>query len=339
MLRWSQKNQSKLEPITRLTPTPTTGEKTITQKNPIIRARTPIATQPESIIYPNIDTFDFETLIIKQKKGILSLINNVEKQIITKKSKFFVEYLGEGINLDMNFIPAGTFMMGSSNNELKRAKDENPQHRVKLSSFYMSKYPITQSQWRTVASFDQVKRPIKVNPSFFKGDNLPVERVSWLDAQEFCQRLTKYTKRKYRLPTESEWEYACRGGTTTPFFFGDIITNDFANYDGRASYKIKATGKYEKKTSPVGSFCPNPFGLYDLHGNIWEWCEDHYSPTYTHKPKDGSAFYSTMMNQPRVVRGGSWSLPPSYCRSAKRTSYSADSNYNFLGFRVLCVLE
>ena len=331
----SQKSQSKIVPTTRLSPM--TGEETVSQKTAILRAG--IGAKPASIIYPTIGTFDFETIKIKPKKGMLGLINTVEKQMISRKSKFFVEYLGEGINLEMIFIPSGTFMMGSSSQELRKEKDENPQHLVKSTSFYMSKYPVTQSQWRIVSSFDQVKRPIKSNPSFFKGDNLPVEKVSWLDAQEFCQRLNKYTQRKYRLPTESEWEYACRGGTTTPFFFGDIITNDFANYDGREGYNLKATGKYEKKTSPVGSFYPNPFGLYDLHGNVWEWCEDHYSPNYTHKPRDGSAFYSNMMNQPRVVRGGSWSLSPAYCRSAKRTSYSSNSNYNFLGFRVVCVLE
>ncbi len=336
-----------------LTPIPTNREeKTLIQKKPISRnnydetviQKTAIikpltdAKSPQ-LIYPDIENFHFETISIEPKKELFGFVNTVEKNLLPKNNKFFVEYLGEGVNLEMIFIPAGTFLMGSDNNEINRDKDESPVHRVKLSSFYMSKYPITQLQWRKVISFPKVKRPVKNNPSFFKGDDLPVEKVSWLDAQEFCQRLSKYSQRKYRLPTESEWEYACRGGTSTPFFFGDIITTDFANYDGREGYGCKPTGKYEKKTSPVGSFAPNPFGLYDVHGNVWEWCEDHYAPSYIHKPKDGSAFYSNVGNQPRVVRGGSWSLTPSYCRSAKRSSYSADSNYNFLGFRVVCVID
>lgn len=313
-------------------------EETVIQKTPMQKLHS--GSNSPQPTYPHVETFNFETIIIEPKKQLFGLVNGVEKNLIPKESKFFVEYIGEGVNLDMVFIPSGTFVMGSGNNEFGREKDESPTHRVKLDSFYMSKYPITQLQWRVVISnYPKVKRPIKNNPSFFKGDDLPVEKVSWLDAQEFCQRLSKHTGRKYRLPTETEWEYACRGGTQTPFFFGNIITNDFANYDGREGYGFKPTGKYEKKTTSVGSFAPNPFGLYDVHGNVWEWCEDHYMSNYIHKPKDGSAFYSNVGNHPRVVRGGSWSLAPSYCRSAKRSSHAADSNYNFLGFRVVCVID
>ncbi len=312
-------------------------EETIVQRKPLQRQS--LSNQQPIQTYPDIENIDIETLTISPKKELFGLINGVEKNMISRRIKLFVEELGENTDLEMIFIPAGTFVMGSNNNEIGRDKDESPTHRVKLNSFYMSKYPITQLQWRIVMSYPQVKRPVKNNPSLFKGDDLPVEKVSWLDAQEFCQRLSKFTGRKYRLPTETEWEYACRGGTQTPFFFGDMITTDFANYDGREGYGCKPTGKYEKKTTPVGKFEPNPFGLYDVHGNVWEWCEDHYANNYTNKPKDGSAFYSRMGNQPRVVRGGSWSLSPKYCRSAKRSCYAPDSNYNFLGFRVVCVID
>lgn len=312
-------------------------DETIIQRNPL--RQTPVVGNSPQPTYPDIETFEFETITIAPKKQLFGFVNSIETIPITKTGKMFVEYLGGDCDIEMIFIPNGTFVMGSSNSEFGREKDESPTHRAKLNSFYMSKYPITQLQWRTVISYPKVKRPVKDNPSFFKGDNLPVEKVSWLDAQEFCQRLSKHTGRKYRLPTETEWEYACRGGTQTTFFFGNIITTDFANYDGRESYGVKATGKYDKKTNPVDAFPPNPFGLYNVHGNVWEWCEDHYAPHYTNKPKDGSAYYSNMGNLPRVVRGGSWSLTPNYCRSAKRSSYSADSNYNFLGFRVVCVID
>ncbi|BAQ65951.1 bifunctional serine/threonine-protein kinase/formylglycine-generating enzyme family protein [Geminocystis sp. NIES-3709] len=310
------------------------NDETIVQKISPINAP-PTIIKPKTN-YPNIETFEFETISIEPEKKLFGLMSSLKKNTITKNGQFFVEYLGEGVNLDMVFIPSGSFMMGSNNNEVGRDKDENPVHLVNLNSFYISKYPITQLQWRTISSFPKAGRPVKNNPSAFKGDNLPVEKVSWLDAQEFCKRLTKYTNRNYRLPTESEWEYACRGNTKSAFFFGDTIAPDIVNYDGRNDHK---KGKFDKKTTPVDSFYPNPFGLYDVHGNVWEWCEDHYTNNYVHTPKDGSAYNATMSNQPRVVRGGSWSLSSQYCRSAKRSSYAADSNYNFIGFRVVCVID
>lgn len=310
------------------------NDETIVQKISPINVP-PTITKPKTN-YPNIETFEFETISIEPEKKLFGLISGFKKNTITKSGQFFVEYLGEGVNLDMVFIPAGSFMMGSHNNEEGRDKDETPQHLVNLNSFYISKYPITQLQWRTVSLFPKALRPVKSHPSNFKGDNLPVEKVSWLDAQEFCKRLSKYTKRSYRLPTESEWEYACRGNTTSAFFFGDSIVPDVANYDARNDQK---KGKYDKKTTPVDNFYPNPFGLYDVHGNVWEWCEDYYANNYIQTPKDGTAYTKGMSNQTRVVRGGSWSLPYEYCRSAKRASYAADSNYSFVGFRVVCVIE
>ncbi|MBF2056391.1 MAG: SUMF1/EgtB/PvdO family nonheme iron enzyme [Cyanobacterium sp. T60_A2020_053] len=285
---------------------------------------------------PKIDTFEFETFTVIQKKKLFGLMEGLEKNTVTKQGRFFVEYLGEAVNLDMIAIPAGSFLMGSGSTDESKEKDETPQTRIKIAPFFLGKYPITQLQWRVVSNLPRVGRALKNNPSSFKGDNLPVDRVSWYDAQEFCLRLSNLTKRSYRLPTEAEWEYACRGATNTSFWFGDIITPEFANYDGRKTSKDdKKEGKYDRKTTPVDNFFPNPFGLYDTHGNVWEWCEDHYAPTYLQKPKDGSAFEVKISNQPRIVRGGSWSLDSSYCRSAKRSSYSADSAYNFIGFRVV----
>ena len=279
--------------------------------------------------YPNIEKFTFKTVKIEEEKELFGLISQQKQNLITKKGEFFVEYLGEEVNLEMVFIPAGTFMMGGHKNEAGKEKNENPPHHVHLKSFYISKYPITQQQWRIVSRFSKVSRNLKQKPSFFKGDNLPVERVSWFDSQEFCQRLSQYTGRTYRLPTEAQWEYACRGNTQTAFFFGETINPELANYDQGG----------HKKTTPVDNYYPNPFGLYDCHGNVWEWCEDHYFSNYTPQPKDGSAYYSTKDNSERVVRGGSWSLPDTYSRSAKRNAYTAESAYNFIGFRVVCVLD
>lgn len=285
-----------------------------------------------------IQSFEYETFTLEPQEQFFGLMTKLNKNIVNKTGKYFPEKLKDDIQLEMIYISNGSFQMGSANSEPERAKDEGPQHRVKINSFYMSKYPITQLQWQIVAEFPKVNRELNPNPSNFKGENLPVEKVSWYDATEFCDRLSKFTNRAYRIPTEAEWEYACRGGTKTPFYFGNIITTDFANYDGKTGYGSKPTGKQLKKTTPVDSFPPNPYGLCDLHGNVWEWCEDHYSNSYQNKPSDGSAYYSTMQNLPRTVRGGSWSLTPDYCRSAKRTSYAPDSQYNFVGFRVVCVL-
>ncbi|MBE9221499.1 SUMF1/EgtB/PvdO family nonheme iron enzyme [Cyanobacterium stanieri LEGE 03274] len=290
---------------------------------------------------PTIENFEFDSITIQEKKKLFGLVGGIDKQVITRKNKFFVEYLGEGVNLEMIFIPAGTFLMGSPNDDSEKEKDETPPYRVNIFPFYMSKYPITQAQWRFVSNLPKVKRFLNENPSGFKGDNLPVEKVSWDDAQEFCARLKQYTKRGYRLPSEAEWEYACRGGSNSIFSFGNIINPQFANYDNRKNSNNNGGNddKFDRKTTPVDSFFPNGFGLYDCHGNVWEWCQDHYTPNYTNKSKDGSAFRSQLSTTPRVVRGGSWSLPSNYCRSAKRSSYVADSTYNFIGFRVACILD
>lgn len=316
---------------------PPPPEETVVQRSTQI-ITPPTITKPK-YNYPNIEEFSFETVTLTEEKKLFGFVSKIEKNLMTKKGQYFVEYLGQGVNLEMIFIPSGQFMMGSSNDERHREKDESPQHKVNLNSFYISKYPVTQLQWKTVSYFPKVTRNLKHKPALFRGDALPVERVSWFDVQEFCKRLSKYTGRNYRLPTESEWEYACRGNTNTAFSFGDVITSEVANFDRPNKDNKNKNLKYEKKTTPVDNFYPNPFGLYDVHGNVWEWCEDNYVSSYTQKPKDGTAHLTSMVNQNRVVRGGSWSLSSEYCRSAKRNSYAPDSSYNFIGFRVVCVLD
>ena len=178
-------------------------------------------------------------------------------------------------------IPAGSFLMGSPTSEESHFASESPQHEVNLGAFWMSQFPITQAQWVSVMGN---------NPSHFKGEDLPVESVSWHDAMEFCRRLSEQTGHTYTLPSEAQWEYACRAGTTTPFYFGNTITPDQANYDGNYTYGDGPRGEYRQQTTPVGMFPPNDWGLYGMHGNVWEWCLDEWHDNYEGAPVDGSAW-------------------------------------------------
>ena len=252
--------------------------------------------------------------------------------------------------LDMVYIPPGSFQMGSPEDELGRYENEGPQHLVTLAQpFFMGKYPVTQAQWRSVVSLPQVGREIKSDPSNFKGDNLPVEQVSWDDAAEFCQRLAKATNRPYRLPTEAEWEYACRAGSRTPFHFGPSITTDLANYRGTdweyegttysGAYGDGPHGEFREATTEVGSFdVANAFGLYDMHGNVWEWCQDEWHNNYEGAPVDGGAWISSGERKERMLRGGSWDFDPVVCRSASRIRSAPVSRNDLTGFRVVCGL-
>jgi formylglycine-generating enzyme required for sulfatase activity len=190
----------------------------------------------------------------------------------------------------------------------------------------MGKYPITQEQYEAVMGN---------NPSDFKGKKRPVEQVSWDDANEFCQKLSQKTGKKYRLPSEAEWEYACRAGTTTPFHFGETITTDVANYNGNYTYASAPKGVYRQKTTDVGSFPANNFGLYDLHGNVWEWCADIWHENYNGAPSDGSIWESGGDNTQRLLRGGSWNSDPRRCRCENRVRYYPDLRDNDFGFRLV----
>jgi formylglycine-generating enzyme required for sulfatase activity len=257
-------------------------------------------------------------------------------------AQYFTEDLGNGITLEMVAIPGGTFMMGAPENEKDSRDSERPQHQVTVQPFFMGKYAVTQAQWRAVAALPQVNKELDPNPSYFKGDDRPVEQISWYDALEFCARLNfriNFTPgRDYRLPSEAEWEYACRAGTTTPFYFGETITTDLANYNGNYTYGNAPQGEYREETTTVESFPPNAFGLYDMHGNVWEWCADTWHDNYQGAPKDGSAWINDNDNN-ILLRGGSWINDPRSCRSASRYDlYRAERGliYAYIGFRVVC---
>ncbi|QFS51273.1 formylglycine-generating enzyme family protein [Nostoc sphaeroides CCNUC1] len=247
------------------------------------------------------------------------------------------------LRIEMVAIPGGSFEMGSPANELERHDDENPQHTVTVQPFFLAKYPVTQEQWRFVAHLPQVNRELDQDPSNFKGGNRPVESVSWYDAVEFCDRLSKFTGRPYTLPTEAEWEYACRAGTTTPFHFGKTITSELANYDASHTYDAGVKGTYREETTVVGSFgVANAFGLYDMHGNVWEWCLDDWHNNYESAPTNGSPWFDDNDNLSQkqgdaVLRGGSWINYPENCRSASRNSNDTrDNRYSNVGFRIVC---
>jgi formylglycine-generating enzyme required for sulfatase activity len=226
----------------------------------------------------------------------------------------FTEKLPNQVTLEMVSLPAGEFLMGSAESE-----DEKPPHQVKVNSFAIGKYPITQAQYQAVMG---------TNPSYFYNNpQNPVERISWNDAQAFCQKLSQITGKTYRLPTEAEWEYACRADTTTRYYFGDVA-NQLGNY---AWYE----GNSQNTTHPVGQKKPNAWGLYDMSGNVWEWCEDYWHDSYENAPKNGSA-WGTNDNDYQLLRGGSWSDLLGDCRSAYRY-YDSRHNYDDTdGFRVVC---
>jgi formylglycine-generating enzyme required for sulfatase activity len=229
------------------------------------------------------------------------------------------------IGMQFVWIPPGEFMMGSSNKEKGRGDDEIHRKITLSRGFYLGVYTVTQEQWQTVMGS---------NPSHFKGEkNLPVEQVSWDDCQAFCKRLGDKEKKVYRLPTEAEWEYACRAGTTTAYHFGGTLSADQANYNGNFTYGDGKQGLFREKTTPVGSFPANPWGLHDMHGNVWQWCNDWhggYSRTETTDPQGPKA------GKNRVQRGGSWGSHPIFCRSANRNFADPANRTEFCGFRV-CV--
>ena len=233
--------------------------------------------------------------------------------------------LGNNVTMRMVLIPAGKFLMGSPAGENGRGDDEGPQHQVTISKpFHMGVYEVTQEQ------YEQVMRN---NPDRVEGAKLPVGRTSWDDAVEFCRKLSQRTGRTVRLPTEAEWEYACRAGTTTPFNTGETISTDRANYDGDYIYGSGPKGVDRQKVVPVGSFKPNAWGLYDMHGNVFEWCADWYADSYANaKGQDPQGPSSGTL---RVYRGGRWGYNPRLCRSAARFRYSpVIRGFNY-GFRVV----
>jgi len=294
---------------------------------------------------PLMQSFNFEIATIDGKNNVSRKSKKVKE--IKIEAKYFIEKLPNNVNLEMVSIPGGTFQMGTADDEIKRLRRvynqdyftwEEPQHNVTVQPFYLGKYPVTQAQWKAVASLPQIDRELNSDPSNFKGANRPVECVSWHYAVEFCLRLSNHTKRQYRLPSEAEWEYACRAGTTTPFHFGETITTDLANYDGNYTYGNRTKGNYREETTEVGSFkVANNFGLYDMHGNVWEWCQDYWHDSYEGAPTDGSAWMDAhSITKGRMLRGGSWYSGPGNCRSTRRLYANAGFYDNCNGFRVAC---
>ena len=284
-------------------------------------------------------TSEFKTVTVDARETITNRPNG--------EAKNFEENLGNGVTLEMVQIPGGSFTMGSPADEAQRDNNEGPQHRVTIPEFFMGRYALTQAQYKQVMG---------ENPSGFKGENRPVERVSWNNAVEFCKKLSQITGRTYRLPSEAEWEYACRAETTTPFHFGETITTDLVNYKGNYSYGSAPKGVFRKQTTDVGNFVPNLFGLYQMHGNIWEWCLDTWHKNYQGAPSDGSACIGSKIenrylnwkdlerlynqlnkndNKYRMLRGGSWGSYPSNCRSAKRAKNCPECKRDLYGFRVV----
>jgi len=275
------------------------------------------------------------------------------------------EDLGDGARLTMVRIPAGSFQMGSADQELGRKANEGPVHEVTLAEFLIGQTPITQAQWRAVARWqpregERWGAELNPEPSKFQGekarllmgetstDERPVERVSWLEAMEFCSRLSQRTGRNYTLPSEAQWEYACRAGTGSAYCFGAVIYSDLANFNGTDASRFDQLNmpdpqpQWREQTTPVGIFPANSWGLHDMHGNVWEWCLDHMHDSYEGAPCDGSAWVDSEAPKAlrKINRGGSWSMPPRFCRSAFRALSRpdvSDGPYDDGGFRVVCL--
>jgi formylglycine-generating enzyme required for sulfatase activity len=242
-----------------------------------------------------------------------------------RTNKAYTENLGDGVSLTLMLVPDGEFMMGAPDGEPGSRDTERPQRLVKVPPFLIGRYPVTQAQWRVVAGYKQEKRELSPDPSNFKGDDLPVEQVNWHDATEFCQRLSAKTKKNYHLPSEAQWEYACRAETTTAYHFGDQLTEEVANYNQNVG-----------RTTPVGQYPANCWGLHDMHGNVWEWCQDHWHGNYEGASTGDSAWIEGGDSNRRIHRGGSWIFNPWLCRSAFRNVDEPGSVDFSFGFRVVC---
>ncbi|PSB41561.1 peptidase C14 [filamentous cyanobacterium Phorm 6] len=280
-------------------------------------------------LIPGTPQFAFEVVTVD--------FQGIKKSSHSEQTQQLTEELGNGVTLEMVVIPGGTFLMGAPKSKAKSASaNDEPQHSVTVQPFLIGKYPITKAQWKEVASLPEVRQNLKLRPSRCGGKSHPVTEVSWYDAVEFCERLSQKTGYEYRLPSEAEWEYACRAGTTTPFHFGETITTELANYDGGYTYDSESKGINLGKAIPVRSFrFANAFGLFDMHGNVWEWCLDHWHENYNNAPINGEVWLADSQNQTRVIRGGSWHNEPSLCRSTYRHKGDANCCFKDTGFRIV----
>lgn len=256
---------------------------------------------------------------------------------------------GGGLGPELVLVPTGRFQMGSNEHERKKAmaagsqqswlERETPQRWVGIErSFALGRFPVTVGEWRQFVQATGWQAHGEIDwssPGFSQDESHPVVGISWNDAQQYCSWLSQRTGQSYRLPSEAEWEYACRAGTKTAFSFGDTISTDLANYDGNQSYNGSPKGTWRKGTSPVGAYAPNPWGLYDMHGNVWEWVQDAVHDNYQGAPLDGRAWEEGGDATRRILRGGSWQYSPRYLRSAIRNGYSASMANDIVGFRVV----
>ncbi|KAM3095246.1 formylglycine-generating enzyme family protein [Phormidesmis sp. 146-12] len=268
------------------------------------------------------------------------LLTSHPSSLLPPPSSLLTDPIAETISLDTIALPGGSFWMGSPDTEAERDRNESPHHKVIVAPCAMGKFPVTQAQWRVVAALPKINRSLSLCPSNFEGDDRPVEQVAWYDAIEFCDRLSAHTGHLYRLPSEAEWEYACRAGTTTPFYFGDTISPDQANFDGNYTYGNGLSGTYRQETTAIGTLqTPNAFGLYDLHGNVWEWCADHWHENYEGAPLNGQPWEDEDGGTYRILRGGAWYCLPGLCRSAQRHWNQPDTGGSGIGFRVARSLQ
>ena len=274
---------------------------------------------------PQLTKARHHSCLITIKRNALGQVY-LDKQITYHLHSEFTELISPDLGLRMMAIPSGHFMMGAVDSEYEHFADEKPLHQVKVNAFYMSAYPITQAQWKLIMAN---------NPSRYSNPDHPVTGVSWQDAQDFCLALSRRTGRSYRLPSEAEWEYACRGGTSTAFGFGETLPPDLATFNGQVPYLAIAKTNSHRHTTIAGNYLPNRFGLWDMHGNVWEWCEDIWQPDYLLAPIDGTAQVKIGSEKSRVKRGGSWQDGAVYARSAARMEGSIDQKDGVTGLRVV----
>ena len=268
---------------------------------------------------PTLQPFEFDAITVNQ-----------QGQEINRKrgtAQYCTESLDNGVGLTLVAIPGGSFLMGSPESEAERHNNERLPHPVTVEPFLMGKYPVTQMQWRAVAALPKLKHDLHLTNLDSKGLKRAMDAVDWYPAVEFCARLTAYTGRPYRLPTEAEWEYACRAGTTTPFHCGATLTTDLANYNSVHTSAAARQGLAQGSPTDVDQFPPNAFGLNDMHGNVEEWCVvgDKQAPFEV----NASGGWTE-----KVLRGGSWCHSPRQCRSASRDSQHC--RLYRVGLRVVC---
>jgi RNA polymerase sigma factor (sigma-70 family) len=283
------------------------------------------ATVKVTLAENNLEHFKRQLDAAKEKlKTLKKPAAKDEKQATESQPKDPPKQFTNSIGMKFAWIPAGSFIMGSPKDELSRGANETP-HKVTLTKgFYMGVHLVTQEQWQEVMSN---------NPSQFNGEkNLPVDSVTWNECQEFMKKLRAKDKKLYRLPTEAEWEYSCRAGTKTPYHFGETISSDQANYDGEQIYGAGKKGVFREKTTPVGTFPANPWGLFDMHGNVLQWCQDWHDDYPQNDVVDPQG--PEKGRDHVVVRGGSWDLHPMYCRSAYRGGTEPENRNSNYGIRV-----